>query len=87
MAKKLFYLEELNGCWSTARDKGIEYAQARGHSPNSLHNDRKDMLYVGCEMQDIGCFDVINDFHGFIIFTLHSALSHVVGHICVFLRR
>ncbi|MBT5508854.1 MAG: hypothetical protein HOK23_03870, partial [Euryarchaeota archaeon] len=57
MAKKLFYLEELNGCWSTARDKGIEYAQARGHSPNSLHNDRKDMLYVGCEMQDIGCFD------------------------------
>jgi integrase len=57
LAKKLFYLEELNGCWSTARDKGIEYAQARGHSPNSLHNDRKDMLYVGCEMQDIGGFD------------------------------
>ncbi len=57
MAKKLFYLDELNDCWLTAREKGIDYAHARGHSPNSLHNDRKDMLYVGCEMQDIGCFD------------------------------
>ena len=57
MGKKLFYQDELNGCWSTAREKGMEYARARGHSPGSLHNDQKDMLYAGCEMQDIGCMN------------------------------
>jgi integrase len=57
MGKKLFYQDELNGCWSTAREKGMEYARARGHSENSLHNDQKDMLYAGCEMQDIGCMN------------------------------
>jgi hypothetical protein len=57
MGKKLFYQDELNGCWSTAREKGMEYARVRGHSPNTLHNDQKDMLYAGCEMQDIGCMN------------------------------
>ena len=55
MGRKLFHQDELNGCWSTAREKGMEYARVRGHSPNTLHNDQKDMLYAGCEMQDIGC--------------------------------
>ena len=55
--KKRFFEHELNDTWRIAREKGMEYAQARGHSPGSLHNDQKDMLYVACEMQDIGCED------------------------------
>lgn len=57
MAKKLFFDHELNAAWRIAREKGIEYARARGHSPNSLHNDQKDMLYAACDMQDMGCSD------------------------------
>ncbi len=57
MGKKLFYDHEMNAAWRIAREKGMEYARARGHSKNSLHNDQKDMLYVACEMQDIGCTD------------------------------
>ena len=55
--KKRFFEHELNDTWRIAREKGMEYAKARGHSKGSLHNDQKDMLYVGCEMQDIGCMD------------------------------
>ena len=57
MAKKLFFDHEMNAAWRIAREKGIEYARARGHSPNSLHNDQKGMLYAACEMQDMGCSD------------------------------
>ena len=57
MPKKSFFENELNSAWHEAREKGIEYGIALGHKEGTQGNDRKGMLYVACEMQDIGCMD------------------------------
>ena len=57
MPKKSFFENELNNAWREAREKGIEYGIALGHKEGTQGNDRKGMLYVACEMQDIGCMD------------------------------
>ena len=57
MPKKSFFENELNNTWREAREKGIEYGIALGHKDGTQENDRKGMLYVACEMQDIGCMD------------------------------
>ena len=55
MPKKSFFENELNDAWREAREKGIEYGIALGHKDGTQENDRKGMLYVACEMQDLGC--------------------------------
>ena len=55
MPKKSFFENELNNTWREAREKGIEYGIALGHKEGTQGNDRKGMLYVACEMQDLGC--------------------------------
>jgi len=57
MPKKIFFENELNDAWREAREKGIEYGIALGHKEGTQENDRKGMLYVACEMQDLGCMD------------------------------
>ena len=53
MPKKSFFENELNSVWREAREKGIEYGIALGHKDGTQENDRKGMLYVACEMQDL----------------------------------
>jgi hypothetical protein len=55
MPKKSFFENELNDAWREAREKGVAFGIALGHKDGTQENDRKGMLYVACEMQDLGC--------------------------------